>query len=183
MRRSSIVTELFEAQAKPWESLIMVYKDSAHRAVEAFLQEALKEVISGSVYMPLWELVFNPFLSKRQKELQEKTRQLLQASSDLHPSTTNSDFTSAVQNKRTARYQEIIRKVVTELPQGQTDNQIVDAIGKALSWQHKTDMNMFACCEALDYMEAYYEVSTKSLIYQQETNAFYRLRWKEWPRI
>ncbi|EXJ65394.1 hypothetical protein A1O7_01735 [Cladophialophora yegresii CBS 114405] len=168
-----IVGDLFYLQSKPWESTVMECIDMLLKDVQKAIIPIIQGVLDEKTIKGLLEYILNPGLDKIEASLRVKTKELLRPQQSGHPITYNNSFTESVQRARQEHYQRSIREKLraffgTKYPRfPSSENQFVFSMGNlinALGTQTADDMERFACSEAIDCMQAYYEVARKKFV-------------------
>jgi hypothetical protein len=140
----------------------MLLKD-VQKAIIPIIEDILDEKsITG-----LLEYIFNPGLDEIEAALRIKTKELLKPQQSGHPITYNNYFTESVQKARQEHYQRSVREKLKAFfalnyPKSPSSEWSyifrMDDLIEALGVQTEDDMERFACSEAIDCMQAYYEV-------------------------
>lgn len=165
-----IIGDLFFIQSRPWEKIVGRYIDAllddARRATISILREVLdKQSLEGVLAH-----VVNPRFGKLEDGLRTKAAELLRPQQAGHPITYNHYFVETVLKARDEHLRNsIAQKLKTFFGKESIEgpsytanmsrsfqmNKLLDALGS----QTETDMECFACSEAIDCMLAYYKVS------------------------
>jgi hypothetical protein len=158
-----IIGDLFYAQSKPWEAIVTECIDTLVKDVQKAIIHALKEVIDDKSLEALLEHVLNRKLSRIEQSLRIKTKELLSPQQSGHPITYNHYFTENIQKAREQSSRKFLVKTLKAFfPDYSQDfsshrfrmEDLIDALG----CRREADMELFACCEAVDCMMAYYKV-------------------------
>lgn len=160
-----IVADLFREQSSPWEAITQKHVEEVWRAAKNFLSLTLNHVADPSTSKALLQKVFEPSLNQLLVDLKDKTKELLKPHKAGHPITYNQDFTEHLQKVRSERareeYTEILQKFfrVSSLNSVYfNENRDLCPLVSALSQRRELDPKRVACSEALECMQAYYEV-------------------------
>jgi len=164
----SIVGELFYQHARPWETIVGQYTVYLLKDVRSATMSTLKEVLDEHSVEGLLKHFVNYRLSELEEDLRAKTAELLEPQQAGHPITYNRQF---VENIQRARDQHLRDSVTNKLKAFFGANYPGDPYSSSklafcmqdlidsVSSQTETDMERFACSEAIDCMLAYYQVS------------------------
>jgi hypothetical protein len=162
-----IVGDLFYLQSKPWESSVMECIDMLLKDVQKAIVPIIEDILDEKSITGLLEYIFNPGLDKIEAALRTKTKELLKPQQSGHPITYNNYFTESVQKARQEHYQRSVREKLKAFfdlnyPRSPSSERTytfrMDDLIEALGAQTEDDMERFACSEAIDCMQAYYEV-------------------------
>ncbi|ETI26987.1 hypothetical protein G647_10086 [Cladophialophora carrionii CBS 160.54] len=168
-----IVGDLFYLQSKPWESNVMDCIDMLLKDVQKAIKPIIEDILDEKTITGLLEYILNPGLDKIEDSLRVKTKELLKPQQSGHPITYNNSFTGSVQRARKEHYQRSIREKLREFfgnryprfPSSETSFVFsMDNLINALGTQTGDDMERFACSEAIDCMQAYYEVARTKFV-------------------
>lgn len=163
-----IVGELFYQQTQPWEGIVDDYivtlLDDVRTAVMFMLQQVLdRQSVEGVL-----KHIIHGKLSELEDKLRAKTAELLNPQQTGHPITYNSQYTKTIQEKRDQHLRNsIIKKLRAFFGEQYPTNPHIEAridfrmqaLVDSLTSDTETDMERFACSEAIDCMLAYYQVS------------------------
>jgi hypothetical protein len=162
-----IVGDLFYLQSKPWESSVMECIDMLLKDVQKAIIPIIEDILDEKSITGLLEYIFNPGLDEIEAALRIKTKELLKPQQSGHPITYNNYFTESVQKARQEHYQRSVREKLKAFfalnyPKSPSSEWSyifrMDDLIEALGVQTEDDMERFACSEAIDCMQAYYEV-------------------------
>lgn len=161
-----VVGDLFYLQAQPWAKLVTscieTVLESVQRAVHLLIEDILDERTAQGVLAK----IINPELAQLETALRYKTYELLAPQQAGHPITYNHYFTETVQQTR----EQHLRKHITQQLESFFGSRYADSAMQknytfsmselidSLSSQNEANMEIFACSEAIDYMQAYYKV-------------------------
>lgn len=162
-----IIGDLFYLQSKPWESIVAECIDELLKDIQKAIMPIIHDILDEKSITGLLEHILNPGLDKIEESLRVKTKELLNPQQSGHPITYNHDFTATVQRAQQKHYQKSIREKLkgffgNSYPKYQSAERSftfsMDGLIDALGAQTEGDMERFACSEAVDCMQAYYEV-------------------------
>ncbi|KIW71962.1 hypothetical protein PV04_00188 [Phialophora macrospora] len=168
-----IVGDLFYLQSKPWESIVMECIDMLLKDVQKAIIPIIEDILDEKTIKGLLEYIFNPGLDKIEAALRIKTKELLKPQQSGHPITYNKYFTESVQRGRQEHYLSSVRKKIKAFfgknypisPLSEkTYTFRMESLIAALGTQTGDDMEWFACSEAIDCMQAYYEVARQKFV-------------------
>jgi Dynamin family/Dynamin central region len=162
-----IIGDLFYLQSRPWGIMVAECIDrlleDVHKAIVPIIRHILDEKSSTG----LLEHIVTPSLDKIEMSLRMKTTELLSPQQSGHPITYNQYFTEIIQKAREEhRHKSITEKLKhffgKNYPPDETrERQLMFSMDKlidALGTESEASMERFACSEAIDCMQAYYEV-------------------------
>lgn len=160
-----IVSDLFFEQSTPWEEIARKHIDKVWKAGKEFLTYVVTYTADDTTTEALLQNIFDPALDQLLESLREKTTEMLIPHQKGHPITYNHYFTENLQKFRNQRNQDEYSKIVKQffgvssLEGFHYDGLLNPSqLVSALVQRTEPDMNRFACSEALDCMEAYYNV-------------------------
>lgn len=164
-----IVADLFLEQSRPWESIARRHVEQSWKAACNFLDLVIRHLADESTYKSLKQEIFDPAMSDILAAMNAKTAELLKPHQSGHPITYNQDFVVAL---RTARRDRMIRdpsRIIAEFFRVKDLDQRVPlpgtfnlkALAQEISGCTPLEMKHFAAREALDCLNAYYEVALK----------------------
>jgi hypothetical protein len=162
-----IVSDLFLEQSSPWEAITRKHIERVWRAAKEFLNLTATYIADAATSKALFQRIFEPALDQLLETLNAKSTELLTPHQKSHPITYNHYFTEALQKVRNERSKDEYTRIIKDffgapsLESVHLSNQHKDLrpLVAALLQRTEPDMNRFACSEALDCMEAYYEVA------------------------
>lgn len=163
-----IVANLFLEQCRPWESILEGHVQSIWDATKHFLELICVHIADNTACKYLLSEIVEPALDRLMDSMKEKTQELLKPHQQGHPITYNQQFLEVFQKSRDDRHKD---QVIQVLKATFGDYDIADDLGTvydvsvnltqladSLSKRTEPDMDRFAASEALDCMQAYYEV-------------------------
>lgn len=164
-----IVGDLFYQQSKPWKTIVDRYSDKIIDATRTSMEMAVAASADATTCEGLLHELLYPALSQYSKALREKVAEIMRPHQQGHPITYNHYFIETVQKarqahekKRQARQLNIFFKVRPEAGPSYISSSTGFNTGDLLNALHQSteaDMDRHACSEAVDCMEAYYQVS------------------------
>jgi hypothetical protein len=162
-----IIGDLFFQQSRPWKFLVHDYCDQILEATKLCVDLILIHITDERTRAGLHREIIDPAIDGLSKGLEEKIKELLKPHQKGHPITYNHSFTETVQTARQAREKIQVRecmnsffkiaKGTSSYPLAQKAFNTTDLLD-ALSGKPEDDMELYACSEAIDCMEAYYKV-------------------------
>jgi GTP-binding protein EngB required for normal cell division len=164
-----VVGELFNEHCKPWKGLAAHLIDDIFRSVQLASDVILQHVAARDTLDGIRLEITNPELKKLQEHLLRKVEELLAPHSDLHPITYNNYLTESVKNIQNRRKRRAINEAIQStlghsvetFQERYVSQSDVSSLFKALvEGTGEEDMERCASMTAIDYMEAYYKVSS-----------------------
>jgi len=163
-----LVGELFYQQARPWEIIVRQYTDYLVKDVRSATMLTLQEVLDEPSVEGVLKHVVNHQLSELEESLRAKTAELLEPQQAGHPITYNHQFVENIQKVRDQHLRDSVtmklkvffgehypRDLYSSSRIPFCMNDLIDSV----SSRKEIDMERFACSEAIDCMQAYYQVS------------------------
>lgn len=162
---SLIVTDLFVKQSKPWKNIVVGHVDCCWTAAKQCLKLAISSFADGSTGTQLLRIVIIPALNNVKKEVDVKANSLIDSQVLCHPVTYNEQYLEAVHRIQDQRRTEFYTKTVADVFGNVVSEQYCsksqfDSFLKKLSQRREPDDERRAASEAVDCMEAYYNVSS-----------------------
>ncbi|KAI8623502.1 vacuolar sorting protein [Xylariaceae sp. FL1651] len=167
-----IVADLFIEQSQPWKSLVENHVLSTWNSAKDFLWLIIAHISDPLSSNLLYTQVFEPALRRILEAMKAKMREILEPHRHSHPITHNHSFSEALQKARLQRHESHFASILdahlgTSNESGTVHisryiNIMQLKIDLTLSNEH--DSEQFAAHEALDCMEAYYQVALKRFI-------------------
>lgn len=174
-----VVTGLFAEQAKPWGEIIQQAQGQLMNAAEATTSLILAHITDPASAESIQRYLTQPKMEDLQKTLATKSEEMLKPYvADGHPTTFDDQFAQIVQRKRHQETSRLITKKVYDFFEKDqnskkvTDHQFegevdIGALVEVLVNETVADFDRFACVEATNAMEAYYEVRFATLFRDQ----------------
>lgn len=169
-----IISDLFLEQSRPWEGLAQSHVEEVAHAVKTFLKHLISHVADDSTCGALFQTLVEPALEQIVRDLKSKTAGLLAPHQSGHPITYNEHFTETVQKLRTERsrteFTSVLKKFfsIDSLQQSlEVSYREVDFEGllAVLMASNNPNLSQDACSDALDCMQAYYQVLRLLLLF------------------
>lgn len=171
--KPEIIGNLFQDQCKPWKRIINGCAELLFDAARTVVFLALEYTADQATSDGILRFIVNPALESMKSELDRKATQILVQHQHHHPITFNHYLTDNMQKARHNHSQKLLAAKLTtffgadplsEYPT--TTNCTVNTkhLLDALTKETEADMEIFACSEALDCMEAYYKVAMKFVV-------------------
>ncbi|KAI0601197.1 P-loop containing nucleoside triphosphate hydrolase protein [Biscogniauxia sp. FL1348] len=167
---SMIVSDLFVEQSYPWEPIVRRHAEKVWKAAVEFLSLVVTCIADETTSRALRKKVFKPALKGIFSTMDTRTTELLKSQRCLHPVTYNRQYSETVQaigDKRRKEFcSNIVRTTFGSLgPSFYVNSRYnLDHLVEQLSQRTEPDIERFAASEALDCMNAYYDVATKRFI-------------------
>lgn len=166
-----IVSDLFFLHSQPWKTIVSEYMELLLRDVRETVILILRAVLDSQSIEGLLKHFINPRLTELEDGVRAKAAELLKPQQMGHPITYNHYFVETIRAIRQQHLYESITKKLKDFfydeypvnPSDRTKHVFsMNALIEALGSQPDTDMEEFACSEAIDCMLAYYKVRTKT---------------------
>lgn len=165
-----LVGTLFRDQCKPWEAVAKSHLLNATRAVEYFVNLALRHITNDHTQPLLMRHVISPQLEKLKGNLLEKLSELTLYLKNGHPLPIGKTFLSKIQESRKNREVAALKNNLglsgqfpaLFLPQetkGDSEKTFNARDLERATSQLQLSGDKFAAAEVIDQMQAYYEVS------------------------
>ncbi|KAI1087991.1 P-loop containing nucleoside triphosphate hydrolase protein [Rostrohypoxylon terebratum] len=161
-----IIGELFHEQCAPWRGWLEDFSRRIYDAVEATVNAALAYIVDEETKSKLWVELINGALDRLNRQLRSKVNEILRPHEDGHPITYNHYLTDNVQKIRANRFRARLKEGLAEagfdsnVVRPTTINAVIDSLVK----HTEVDMETVASSEAIDWMEAYYQVALKKVV-------------------
>lgn len=156
-----IIRELFVLQSKPWAALVQEYKrliwDAAKITIDLVLQSSTDEVTMGR----LKRHIIEPSLSELGASLESTVQKLLSTRQNQHPITYNQRLTDSIQKARQAHSDKILKSKIIQAIGTRRETVHTETIDWLLELENTVqlaELERYAASEAIDVMQAYYEV-------------------------
>jgi GTPase SAR1 family protein len=172
-----IVSKLFREQSSPWTNLVMAHVKNVWTAAKVFLKQLTTHVADASTIQAMLRLIIEPKLSEILILMRERTRELIQPHQNGHPITYNLSFLDTVarirSDRNSAQIWNVLKKFgrsssVTLSPRPMVSDAEIDlhTVHRAiLDKVVEEDEKRHVASQVLDYVEAYYQVSGRCIIY------------------
>jgi GTPase SAR1 family protein len=160
-----VIGDLFFQQARPWKDIVTNHCHKVLEASRLCVDFSLLHLTDDRTRAGLHREIVDPALERISEALEQKVLELMKPHQKGHPITYNRTFTETVQNAREEHrkreLQRRLRKFFKLKPGAYAGLQNVNVaeLLNVLAKETKQDMELYACSEAADCMEAYYQVS------------------------
>lgn len=160
-----IIGELFTEQCQPWRGIVVRAKGSIVQAAYDTTRTILEHVTTDETVDGIFRLI-NDGIEGLKTRLDQKVTELLDPHYQRHPITYNHYLTDNVQKAQADRRSRSIEKALKDIfgisrIEIETPYHISPLkLLKVLDQRTEVDMERYASDIAVDYMEAYYKVST-----------------------
>lgn len=163
-----IVGDLFFQQSRPWKGIIGDYCHKILEATGLCVDLSLIHLTDDRTRAGLHREIIDPALEGFSKALEQRVLELMKPHQTGHPITYDHSFTETVQKAREEhskrelgrRLNEFFKQKPGTTPIYYTQPNINRAeLLNTLSKNTEQNMELYACSEAVDCMEAYYKVS------------------------
>ena len=166
-----LISDLFYVQAEPWQVLAREHIQQIWEASKTLLELVLSTLLDDGTCASLQAQVIDPFMREKLSQLNSKLEQVLAPHQRGHPVTYNHYFTETIQKARQERSEKDMTQRLyahygfdSQNPPKNIDlGSMVspDSVRRLISSLiHRTeeDMDLYACSEIVDCMQAYYKV-------------------------
>ncbi|KAI0430020.1 P-loop containing nucleoside triphosphate hydrolase protein [Xylaria sp. FL1042] len=168
---SFIVTDLFLKQSKPWKNIVINHVECCWIATKRCLKLAIDSFADGPIGTNLFRKVIIPALANLRKEITLKASELVNSEVLCHPVTYNEQYLEQVHRindeRRREYYTQIVRDTFGHVSSDSSMyiyKSTIDSLIEKLSKRREPDAEQRAASEALDSMEAYYNVALKRIV-------------------
>ncbi|KAL2156650.1 hypothetical protein VTH82DRAFT_1395 [Thermothelomyces myriococcoides] len=141
-----IVVDLFREQSRPWEGIVRRHVEKVWEAASRFVGLVADHTADPSTAKALRHFVIDPAMGKVMDEMRTKTTDLLKQHMSGHPITYNDEFAEALQKNHVSGYYNL------------------RSLAESLEYFCEPEMRRFAAHEALDCLDAYYQVAMRRFI-------------------
>ncbi|KAF3064888.1 Interferon-induced GTP-binding protein Mx1 [Daldinia childiae] len=166
-----VVADLFHQQSSPWEQIAQNHVMKSWRAVETFIEHVVIYVADIPIGKSLLDQVCQPALDDLLAQAKTKTTELLNSHRRVHPITYNREYAETIQRVGQSQRDEFSRIIQeffglsslgsTYLNQRSYNfNTLLDRLVKTT----ELDIERLAASEALDRMNAYYNIAMKRFV-------------------
>ncbi|KAH6721518.1 P-loop containing nucleoside triphosphate hydrolase protein [Leptodontidium sp. MPI-SDFR-AT-0119] len=155
-----LVGELFRQYSRPWGDLARLHIEKVWETTNRFLELLLRHLTDEDVCENIFRFWLHPIMEEKLKLAYSKLDDLLEVHKD-YPMTTNSTFINHSKNTRQESGRESLESVLRSRLQSKQDVSVDEITQMMLPITTKPDldMDMVAAEEALDHMNAYYEIA------------------------
>jgi GTPase SAR1 family protein len=163
-----IIGDLFFQQSKPWKNLVHSYCQKVLDASRLCIDLILVHLTDDQTRSGLHREVVEPALKGFSRSLDQTVLQLMKPHQKGHPITYNHYFTETIQKARENHEKKELKRLLNKFFQLRPGAQATDLshqefntgnLLQALAKKTERDMELYACSEVTDCMEAYYKVS------------------------
>ena len=154
-----VITDLFRQQSKNWGQIARECVESIMHSSFALVSAALKHVAKNDTANMIMRNLTNPAMADLRKDMLAQLELILQSCNECHPITYNHYLTDTVQKLRNKRYRNYVVTIAKKHVGYSYRAETAESLADSLVAQGETDMMRVAASDAIDYMEAYYEVS------------------------
>ncbi|KAK5998958.1 Interferon-induced GTP-binding Mx2-like protein [Cladobotryum mycophilum] len=167
-----IVADLFREESVFWESIAQAHVKRAWDAAKTFLWHLISHIADPTAAAMIMEDIVEPALDEILGNLRKKTSDLLKPHQTGHPITYGNTFQKTVQRirdeRRSDRYRALIAKhfgiTCTENSSFLSKDVHFGNFLRGLMEQTEPRGDHWAASEALDFLDAYYEIAMKRLV-------------------
>ena len=167
-----IVTDLFLEQSQPWEGISRRHVERVWNAALRFLDLVTDHIADDSTSKMLQQEIFEPKMKRMLDALNRETTKLLDPHQHGHPITYNTGFSEALKKARRKRFVDEADDIVSDFfdirklsRSNELDGKwdLRDLVESLADARVSLNMKRYAAMEALDCLEAYYEVNNLPL--------------------
>ena len=172
-----IIRDLVYQQAKPWKELVDRNCETVLQITGNCLGSILSHSIDKSTRDGLLLHVIGPATQKCKEKLEKKVTEIMRPHQTGHPITYNRYFTDTIQKARQEHSKKDQERRLNDFfdLRLKTGNSLVERprefwtgqVLNALTGQTEKDMDQYACSEAIDCMQAYYNVCEGYFLYRK----------------
>lgn len=162
-----IIGDLFFQQSRPWRNIVRYYCHKVLEATKLCIDLSLIHITDDRTRAGLHQEMVDPVLEGLSKDLEQKVSELMKPHQKGHPITYNHYFTETVQKAREEHGKKELERGMNKffkLKPGTASAYVTQSFNtvdllNVLTKKTQQDMELYACSEAADCMEAYYKVS------------------------
>ncbi|KAK9442708.1 interferon-induced GTP-binding protein Mx [Metarhizium brunneum] len=163
-----IVGDLFFEQCKPWEDITEILSKKVLESVKRVAHEIIAHVTVESTAAKLGRFI-RPAIQVLSQELEASFQSLLKPYQKIHPITYNEALTENVQKAQAERRRRKVEARLTkaypiEMYGAQRLTVTRQAILEIFTAEEDVNMKLYGSSLAVDYLQAYYNVSLKKFI-------------------
>lgn len=173
----AIIGQLFRNQSKPWRQILEKWAASILKYARDSVQAVLEHVLDEEVAEGVFRWILSSGIDDIERSLTKKLDEIMRPHERLHPITYNQSLADIVRERRLERQDAEIKAIVQDARirggYGPLDEAtlISSFLGKA-----KRDLDREAISDAVDWMEAYYDVGHEPGIYTRAIPLSYHSR-------
>ena len=163
-----LISDLFFQQAEPWQQLAQEHIQQTWEASKMTLELALSEIVDDGTNTSLQAQIVDPIMREKLSDLNSRLKQILKPHQHGHAITYNHYFTEVIQKARLERHEQDLSQrfytyfgVKQDNPPEEIDIKTkvsVPQLMSSLTKQTEHDMDLYACSEVIECMQAYYKV-------------------------
>ena len=163
-----LISDLFFNQAEPWQQLAQEHVQQTWEASRTTLELALSTIVDEETSAALQAQVIDPIMREKLSELNNRLEQILKPHQKGHAITYNRYFTEVIQKARLERQEKDPSQrfyayfgIKQDSPPEEIDIKAKVSVSKLMSSltnQTEADMDLYACSEVIECMQAYYQV-------------------------
>ena len=163
-----LISDLFFNQAEPWQQLAQEHVQQTWEASKTTLELALSTIVDEETNAALQAQVVYPIMREKLSELNKRLEQIIKPHRKGHAITYNHYFTEVIQKARLERQEKDLSQrfysyfgVREHDPPDEIDIKAKVSVPKLISSltnQSEADMDLYACSELVECMQAYYKV-------------------------
>lgn len=161
-----IIGDLFYQQSRPWKKLTECCTSKLVEAARHAVITVLEHTADDSTSDKLLRQIINPSLDILTQSLRQRVSEILEPHQRGHPITYNHYFIESIQRSRDRRLKERFSEKMSSyfgsnstVPRVSSSSLDLNALQEHLVQSTETNLEQFACSEAIDCMQAYYKAS------------------------
>jgi hypothetical protein len=160
-----LVGSLFRLQSQPWENIASNHLDTVWKAVKQFLETLLEHLTDEKTCNQILIHVIDPAMETRHKLLKQKLEELLRPHRDYDPLSIDPLFARNIWSHRERRIAASIVETMSQGANSKGDAPLpsVEQIMAKIESATPVVGNKYGSLETFEFMQAYYEVSIRSL--------------------
>lgn len=169
---SFIAGDLFLKQSRPWKNIVVSHVGCCWAAAKKCLELAINSFAGGPTGTTLLQGVVVPALDNLKRDAILKATDLIDSQIVCHPVTYNEQYLEAIyrvhDQRRAEHYKKTVQNVFGDVISRDyyVSKSTIDSLIEKLSQRREPDAEQRAASEAVDCMEAYYNVSSSSDTYR-----------------
>lgn len=153
----AIIGTLFRNQSKPWRGILQRRANWIRNDARAAVQGVLEHLLDNDVMEGVFRWILNAALEEIGHSLKCKLDEIMLPHEMLHPITYSRSLAQLVRERRLAKQEAEIKKAMANatLSNGKLST---DTLVRSLVLKARLDLDYEASSDAVDWMEAYYDV-------------------------
>lgn len=185
MFNTSVISDLFREESRPWESITMKRIKELWNDVKVAIQHITQHCADNSTAKSIFERIILPQMTGCMQKMEAKIQELLKSNRSLHAITYNQYYTETLRKVRIQRYSSEINTVISQevFKNKDNDGTLLPTIVTTLADRQENASGKFDAVEALDMLDAYYKVVLKRFIDQTATEVVEICFLKKLPDI